>query len=287
MIIRKIHFGFFIGLLTGVAFFLKQTTIGLVLAIVFYYFLRAIKLDQKKQFALNSLHLLFGFLSVTAVIFLYFYLNGSLQQFWNASFIYNLVYAYNQILILRFKAIFTGIAPLTKTGFFQFALIGYVITLLWVKKKEWVFDNQSKIFWICLLDLPIEFFIIFASGNTYPHYYMSMLPSLCILSGVCFYMILEGISSLNITKTLTCIFTGLVILVFLLSSMKEYYQQIKLYRELRNPLTIAYIKSHTSENDYVLMWGAESAYNFFSQRQSPAVLSTSTLSIEQDMLMKK
>lgn len=80
----------------------------------------------------------------------------------------------------RLKPILEGLGDLKGTGIFQFSMIGYVIGIFVVIRKNIIREGLPLLF-VGLIDLPIEWILIGASGRIVSHYLMVLLPvlSLC------------------------------------------------------------------------------------------------------------
>ncbi len=129
--------------------------------------------------------------------------------------------------------------------------------------------DQITLFSIGLIDLPIEFILVSTSGKTFPHYYMAMLPVLSLFAGLTFWVFLSSLSSWGITNILKYAFITGVVGIFLWSSFALYKDQVEAYRNYNDIAAINYIKSETSPDDYVLLWGAEAYSNYYAERRSP------------------
>ncbi|MGB7538105.1 MAG: glycosyltransferase family 39 protein [Anaerolineales bacterium] len=261
---------FFLGLIGAIAFFTKQTSVGIWIAIIVYWIYQRMASPSKTQVVKELLLLAAGSSVVFAGIGIYFGSQGALSHFWSAAFAYNFSYVSGAgDFISRLKPIFTGIGSLTKPGLLQFGMIGAltVLILIFAGKK-----NGPKIhplLLIGLLDLPIEFILLSASGRTYEHYYMVLLPALALFSGWLFQFFLSAFSDREKGGVSKYILAAGTVLVFLWASLGGYHYQFIGYRNATYAPLISYIAAHTGPDDYVLVWGNESMINFYAERQSP------------------
>ncbi len=258
---------FLIGLVGGLAFFTKQTSVGLWIAIV-VYLMTQLKRDQIKRLR-PIVYLSGGVLLVCSAIIFLFSLQGGLAEFWNAAFKYSLIYTTAATpLTSRLLAFLMGIAPLTKAGLMQFSAIGYGFgVLLIIFGKD--FDRLKPLLLVGLIDLPIELIMIGLSGRAYPHYYMSLLPTLVLFAGLAFWVILSQLNRWGMSATAKLLFQLGLVGILAWCSLKSYRDQVAVFRQVGDYTVVNYVESHVAPDAYVLMWGAETSVNFFADRRSP------------------
>jgi hypothetical protein len=122
-----------------------------------------------------------------------------------------------------------------------------------------------------MINLPIELLLIGLPGRTFPHYYMTLLPILALFTGVAAWVGVYLMTSWKLPGPVQAglAFTLAGLLVWF--SFNDYLDQVYTYRSFtRNNPVIEYIQENTSSGDQVLIWGAETSINYFSQRASPA-----------------
>lgn len=260
---------FLLGVINAIAFFTKQTTVGIGVAILLYFAFQRVKSGQFKRWFGEFLVILGGGLLVCVGVTAFFYIQGSLGQFWSAAFEYN--FAYISSSIGDFSArlnIILGWVFLTRTGLFQFALVGYIIGFIFYKK--YITNPWFPLLSIGLIDLPIELAMVGASGRVYPHYYMTLLPSLSLFAGFAVWGLLSQLSILKIPRVVIPATLSSVVMIIILSSFGAYREQVDAFTRIGNKAVIDYISAFTSPNDSVLLWGAEASVNYFSHRRSPS-----------------
>ena len=261
---------FLIGLIGSIAFFTKQTSIGIWIAVILYLTIRRLKTDGERRLIREILFIVTGISAVAIPIVIFFSLQGALPQFWSAAFHYNFIYSTSTTGILnRLAPLYSGIKPLTSTGLFQISMIGYVFTIVMVLYKRSIFGKWLPLLIIGCFDLPIEIILVSISGIGYAHYYMAMLPVLSLFAGVLFWVFTSQMSAFGIKGVAKSFFVIGVMGVFFWSSIKIYKDQVFAIRNINDRTEISYIKLMTAPDDYVLMWGAESSINFFAMRKSP------------------
>jgi hypothetical protein len=261
---------FLIGLLGSIAFFTKQTSIGIWMAIVLFLFFQAVTSRQIKNLLSQLLFFSLGFISFGIPVGVYFGLKGAFSQFIDAAFKYNFVYVSTYPGINnRMSTLIAGIKPLSSTGLFQLAMIGSLIALVLLLFKKENLKNQSALLIIALIDLPLEILLIGVAGNLQSHYFITILPCLGVFTGLVFWVLISSLQSWGIKNRILAFFTVASIIMVLLGSTDNFNSQRWEYSKNNNAAVINYILDQTSPEERVLLWGAEASINFESQRISP------------------
>lgn len=263
---------FLVGLLGGVAFFTKQTAIGIWIAIVLYLTIGRLMSGQINKWFKELLFICVGGLAICISWVVFFSIQGAFAQFWSAAFAFNFTYSSsNADITSRLNSIVNGLAPLKIAWLLQFSIIGSLIGILLVFYKKGTLPEGNSLILIGLIDLPIELFFIGFSGHSFPHYYMTLLPIFSLFAGAMAWGILSSLPfwKANVTVKFLCLLS--IMGIFLWSPIyKSYKGQVSLLSYAKNPTMIRYIKRNTLSNDEVLLWGAESTLNYFTQRNSPS-----------------
>jgi hypothetical protein len=98
---------------------------------------------------------------------------------------------------------------------------------------------------------------------------MSLLPVLMVFTGLTFQVILSQLTSWNLPERAGSLFQLGIIGVLLWCSFSSFGSQAYDFSLKRGDSVIQYIQSHSSPDDSVLLWGAQSSINFFAGRKSP------------------
>jgi dolichyl-phosphate-mannose-protein mannosyltransferase len=258
---------FLIGLLGSVAFFTKQSTIGIWIAIIIYSTTQRFASNQIKRWGHDLFYFSAGIFAILCFMMIFFSVHGALLQFWSAGFDFNFVYSSTNFTS-RLWAATSGLKNVNEyTGLFQFSMLGYIFALTYLLTKKNESENQFPLLVIGIIALPIELMLVSISGRSFPHYYVTILPILSLFAGVVFWVFCSNIpDSKNLPKFA---FTIGVIGALLWASIYSYYDTVSSYQQARDTTVIDYIKASTTQDDYVLLWGAEAYVNYFAQRKSP------------------
>jgi Dolichyl-phosphate-mannose-protein mannosyltransferase len=269
-----LHSSFWIGVLGGLAFNLKQTTIGLW--VTYGLFLLAIRLLQRKFPLKDFLALLGGWLIPSVVLILYLASQGALADYWEQAFLYNFVYIGKHEGIRRLIPVFIkGFAYLQNGWVLYLAILGWLagFAYAWLKRKD-VFAQVHPLILIALVNLPLEVFFITISGRSILHYYLTPLPVMAIVAGTLVYtlpFLVEEIIHINSLSSQRWI-PGAVLAVVLLGQFGQityYPSYVRILSDNDYAPVIDYVAHNTKERDQVLLIGAESVVNFLAQREAP------------------
>ena len=258
-----------IGLLGGMAFFTKQTAIGIWVAIVIYVCLVRFRSGEHRRLAGNLAALGTGGVIVAAGWVAVFALQGALVPFWEAAFYYNFAYTTTTDISTRLLGLLVGHAPLARAGLLQLALIGYGMALLLVRYRRDLVSAQLPLFGIMLINLPLEFGLIHLSGRAYPHYFMTLLPALALCAALPLQVLLQALSAWRIPWRMQSVMVAIVAIALGGAAVTEYGKQVAANRRAGNPAAVAYLQAQTTPGEAVVLWGAEASINYLAQR--PAV----------------
>ena len=268
--VPKYKHWFVMGLIGAIAFFTKQTTIGIWIAIVLFLIGYKIWSRQFRELSFTLLIFSSGLIVVSIGWITLFALQDSLSYFWDCAFEYNLVYSSLRHGIFRhIIPIIAGITPLAQSGLLPLAGIGYFVIVIMLSFNRDHIGELFPLFAIALLDFPLELLLVSISGNTYTHYYITMLPILALLSGITCWVIFASQFLTQTSLKARYILTVGILGIFTWVTFYHQYKTIS-SQPIRLLPVVSYIQSNTTSKDTVLLWGAESSVNFFSHRKSPS-----------------
>jgi hypothetical protein len=265
---------FWIGLLGGLAFNFKQTTIGIW--VTYGLFLLAIRIIQRKLPFKDLLSLLAGWFVPSILLLLYLASQNAFTEYWEQAFLYNFVYIGKHEGIRRLIPVFIkGFAYLQNGWVLYLSILGWLVALvyIWLKRKQ-VFTQAHPLILIALVNLPIEVFFITISGRSILHYYLTPLPVMAILAGTLVYTIpfLMGKIPSTDSQRLKRWVPGIVLAAILLGQFGQityYPAYIRVLSDNDYAAAIDYVSKNTNEGDQVLLIGAESVVNFLARREAP------------------
>jgi len=241
-----------IGALGGSAFLLRPNLVGLWLAIGIYWLAR----KSIRSTVMASV----GGLATLSIFFIVIVLVGGSNELWDAMFTYNFSYV-NTSLLDKIKAL--NIVAAKRLGIFMSLLI----TLSWLMGLVACLRTRrqkfSGILEITVIALPLELALICSAGSQYQytHYILPILPSVVVLIAHLLYVINSNFSYSNLSYSFIALifYLFLIVNVFLITAPAQ-SQWVA---------TAEYIKDNTTENDRILVWGAQSEIYLYSNRSAP------------------
>lgn len=262
--------GFLIGLFSAILFFIRQNAIGIPLAIVFYLLIDRAYHREFRRLYENLLPVAAGGIIVSAIVVGYFAAKGALQPFWDTAFQYNFFYSEERGTVDRFYALAQGLNQLANVGLAQLGLLGWGAALiLLIFKKDRIPKPLRSFFWMMMIALPVELWMVSIGGRPRIPYFLALLPVFSIFAGFTFWLIFEILTTglPNYVGAIFVVFISLVLGVVFYADYAELTGNFLTWA--KDPPIVTYISENSKPDDYLLMWGAETAYNFVTRRASP------------------
>jgi hypothetical protein len=265
---------FFSGLLYGLAFIMKQHAIFFIAFAFVYFNLTTIKTRPIKWNFLVIGNIIFfigstlPFLLSCAIL----YNLGVFSNFWFWTFTYASEYASKLPLSVAINNLKIIVLEVINTGSWIIAGIG-LSTVFW--------NQKAKLNWLFLWGFILFSFLTVCPGFYFRrHYFITLLPALAMLVGVATTASLQWLSDRKIAPIIQII-PVLVIIAVLLSPIWKWgdfffnatpAQACRLMYGL-NPfpesVEIAkYIKTHTTNDDRIVVIGSEPQIYFYSNRKA-------------------
>ena len=262
---------FLIGLTGTIAFFIKQTTIGLWVSIIIYTIISECKDKHFSRLLRKVASFSVGALLISVSIVMFFGLQNSLIEFINAAFKYNYIYSIEiTSFAKRLIPLIDGISPLASEGMLLFSLIGYFLGIIFVLNNDKQIDHWKSLLIVLLIDLPLEFALVCTSGHSFGHYFINFIPTITLFTGITFNTILKQFSISKITKKVQVAFNIIILVTIIWCAIPSYKQYIQFLSEPNNsPEVIDYVIENSTQEDSILFWGADTDINFQTRRVSP------------------
>jgi 4-amino-4-deoxy-L-arabinose transferase-like glycosyltransferase len=259
LIFHKFRF-FIIGLVMGISLHIKYLVIfdflAIFLIITSFYYLKS---SNRKWIGLTKIFLclLTGAFIPFLLFMLYFLKSGYLNEYIYANFIANKIYsAETQFSIRYFSEVILSQSVQNHPLWLCLFLTPFCLYFLVPRKSE-----ESYKFYFLLIWFFMAFIGTCATKKFYPHYFLQVLPPLCLISS---YMVITLLDTVNL-KPIKLSFALILIFLFplLLSSSKplkasmqfinKKYVQNSDYWQDTPTLVSNYIKSRIREDDYIYM----------------------------------
>jgi hypothetical protein len=263
--------GLLIGLLAGLTFFTRQTSIGVFLAIGVYIVAARLWQHDFRKLLADLLPILAGGLIVIAVVYIYFKSHGAMGRFWENAFLYNFVYAGDRDTEDRFAALLKGMDLLANVGLAPLAMFGWAASLVTLLFTRDHFSAPLRAFLtMVVIALPVEVALVAVGGRPRAPYFITLLPIFAIFSGMTLGILFDSLKQNGLPR-LAIASVAIVLSLTLCAVLYNDYVDITLADtdSQQDVALLNYIAQTTTPKDTVLMWGAQTAYNFASQRRSP------------------
>jgi len=264
---------FWIGVLGGLAFNFKQTTIGIL--VTYALALLLIRLFQRKFPFRDFLALLAGWLVPSVLVVVFLASQNALTDFWTQAFLYNFVYIGTHEGIRRLIPVFfKGFLYLQNGWVLYLAVFGWLAGIIYAWLKRQHFAEIEPLILIALIDFPIEIIFITISGRSILHYYLTPLPVMAIMVGTLVGTVpflLGSITRANpqiLQRWSPVAILGFVLLAQI-GQIAFYPQYVRVLSDNDYAPVIDYVARNTGKDDQVLLIGAESVVNFLARRKAP------------------
>lgn len=265
---------FLIGVLGGMAFMTKQSSIGVWVAIGMALVALLFHKPARKDTTKKILGMVAGVFFFCALVVLYFYLEDGLKAFLNQAFAYNFKYiSRSNVSVVRRLMNLIDMREMKTITVFHLGVVGGFAALAHVlgNKKGKAFAPETLFYGLVVFNLVLEVLLTHLPDDTYKHYYMTMLPSLSILTG---FLASSLIESLNrdlagnrkwLEKAFLCMMAAFACIPLLW----KWYDSLHGVTPTVNEGVIEFVQSETEPEDTILIWGAETMINYYTQREAP------------------
>lgn len=258
---------------------LRPNNMGVQLTITLVMLLDGIFQVKIKQSIKNIFVVALGFFVVIIPALLFFFLNGSLNELINATFIYNYKYSSGGGILLELSAVlFTIVLGWPFWG----AIVAWFIALKDFLARRTVLTRPMMIF--IMIGFPLEIILDMLSARPYVHYTIMLLPYLGLLNaflGYKFIQFLRGEQSYAIKTGVVAFCFFIVLFSFWCSSEFIKKNDAASTKIDENSKIVAYVKENTSAKDYVLVWGQELSINFLAERSAPSAFAFQTFFLDE------
>lgn len=261
---------FWLGILTAGTVVFRQNSVGVFVAAAAWMLLWA-AINRKPTLILRSaLNGVAGVVLVALPVALYFAYHSALVELWDAAVLFNIHYASEGGIRERISALVSGFQALGSVGLAVFLLAGFVLAVpAWLKDKSSSVSHISSYLQYLTLAFVLEFALVAMSGRPRLPYFIALLPMATVMAGYCFSRIERWLATQTTIVTAQRIL-ALSLVCILIYIYPRYEENLRANQNIERPLdVISYIQQHTSDQDQVLLVGAETSINFETRRTSP------------------
>lgn len=174
---------FGIGALCACLFLLKQNLIGIPAVIIAFRMVSLWRKNQKRSILPEAGGVALGILLVILPVFGYFAIHSALADMWDAAFRFNVYYAETGFAS-SLKSLIHGLEAVSQVGFGILGLAGWLAGIWLLIRNAGIFRKHNAWLAAALVALPVEFFLEVLPGRFEEHYFLSVLPVLCIFTAL-------------------------------------------------------------------------------------------------------
>ncbi len=262
-------YGFALGATLALSMNLRPNLIGVWVGIVLFLIARAVLTRDLLKTVRVLLWMGVGWLAIMAPIVLYFAAIGQLGEMWNAAYTFNFFYA-NASFGYRLDTLEMGIGLLAQSGILFTGLGGWLLGLYLTGRRS-LAPPVNALIALGLLLLPIELILSSLSGRLYPHYFISTLPVIAVLSGLLLHRALPTAQPAPFWELRwmpTALLSAGLMLIASINPLNEIMKPpLPVSTEQGLPARVAsFLDRNTQPTDYVLVWGATASIYTASER---------------------
>jgi len=270
---RLIYFS--IGSLSSLLILLKPNLLSIPLAIIISLLLLSFfKYKQKIAYLKNILFYAYGIILPLLIVSIYFVINNAFSEFFDAVIIFNHIYSSISSITQKILSLYRGAILLSPL--FIFAVLGVILWIGQINYNNFKFTKKNCFLMTIFISFLLELLLTSYSGRGYGHYYMSWIPILSIFTAYFLEIFIKMIYYFNkffsnnililSKKIIFFILICFIIAIFSYSFLKN----VNLFNTFNAENEIVnYIQNNSNNTDYVLLWGAETKFNFLTERKSP------------------
>ncbi len=263
----KFRCGAAIGLTAGAAFLLRPNNIGIHLAIAVYFGVAGVRTREWPWLIQRVVGMLAGFSVVVGGTAVYFATHHALNNLINQMFIYNFTYA-EAASETRLVASLAILFAFMSFGLVVMILSAWVIGWYQIGRKKLLTEAWGPLVLVALIALPIEVVFASASGLTFAHYALSLLPTVAIL--VAFLAHGLFVNFVPYSKWAAYgVLLGLLIWTIYKPASQIVSDLITSEADNNKAALLADMREAVTGSNTLLFWGAETSYNFVLDVPAP------------------
>jgi len=249
---------------------LRPNNAAVPLSVLVFLMAEAIGSERRRRRLKDVVAILVGASIVLACALSYFAAQGALAELWDAVVVYNARYA-QAGLAARLDAMSEGLRLLAPSGLGAMGIIGWgtcVVRWLWADGR----DEPSSIQRVLVIGLVAEFAMVAAAGRSLNHYYATWLPVLSVLSASVIGQLLIRVHGQGRPALARALMWGVIVAGVCLVPARDLAGQVNQLR-LVGPRdarpTSQEILAIGGVTDTLLMWGAETTFNYLLDIPAP------------------
>lgn len=271
--------GYGIGAALAIAALMKPTTLGILIAIIIYTFIHSIYSGRWEKLVRSFTAIAIGSGAIFLGVALYFASQNAFGYLIDSVLRYNLAYSQSVTLADRLVTVLEGARLLASSGLMVFGLVAWLIAVLSLAAREERIKPLRPLLYVLVLTIPIDFLLTASMGRPYLHYYISHIPVFAALTGFFAHVLAANPPAQanrffnHLRLKPSAVWLSIFLLVIVSLSAATFLREVILHRQTNTNTrqqAVAYIRNHTGEGDYILLWGAETALHYLTRRPAPS-----------------
>ena len=219
-----------------------------------------------------------GALAVILIPVLYFWQEGALLEFYNATITFNITYSTTTI-IANSNPLQSGFIILGASTWIAFA--GFILSCAFLIRSIQTEKTTPPINLFLLVGYLAAIPLTDPASRAYSHYYMTWLPLIAMSSGYLYFIVQTQLFSRmrffkdnEVRDNLVALFLTITMVITSGVGMNYFraLDRLSTHEGLkfgRRSAVARYVKNHTASDEMVYFWGGFPGENFMSQRDSP------------------
>jgi hypothetical protein len=215
----------------------------------------------------TALSMVAGMTMVVAPVTIYLAWKGAVSAAWDAYIVFNFAYL-GQGSTPPLEVVREGLATLLWPGVSPVGVLGWVVVVVrWAGRRLDLLGD--RVLAVAALDLPVEVLLTAVGGRGLTHYYLSWLPSLGVLGAMAadrLIAAMAGKQPLGVLLSRKTILVSMIAVALVMPLRRSLPNVRALLRDGPRDARRLVEPLESYPEGPLLMWGAETAYHYFSGR---------------------
>jgi len=269
-------FIFLIGAAFSLSFLLRPNNIGMQLSVAVFLLITGILTHRIYELFKQGIAFTMGAIAILIPALLYFKWNNALGDFFDQFIRYNIIYAGTD-WNYRVDSVYTGLTLFAPSGLTLIACAAWIIGIFYLRQKADITESHRALTALAIIGLPVEIILSNFSYRNYVHYFILWLPVYAVLAGFFIFQLISNFSHsfIRLFRRRIEVSHVWVFAILITTSGITLAQLFLDFRYIylshrKNPTAdTETIRGNMVDTNYLLMWGAEASYYFFTKMRSP------------------
>jgi hypothetical protein len=246
------------------------------LSVAIYLLFTGIMTHRMYELLKQGIAFIIGAIVILTPVLLYFEWNNALGDFFDQFIRYNIVYSGSD-WEHRIHEVYFGLTLFAPSGLTLIACTAWIIGIFYLRQKPAKTESHTALTAVAIIGFPVEIILSNFSYRNYVHYFILWLPVLAVLAGFFIFQLISNFSpsrfrlfKKGIAVSHMWVFAMLITISGITLGQVQYDIKYIYQSRRKNPIAdTEMIRKNMVDTNYLLMWGAEASYNFFTKIRSP------------------